>query len=189
MSENTSTVLNAVKAINPCDKVEVEHVNDVLNWISSGEPLYRIEKPDNPSKHLVSYFVVVDSANSSLMLVDHLKAKLLLPTGGHVEVNEDPAVTVIREAKEELSIDAEFMSPIGSKPFFVTVTLTKGTGQHSDVSLWYLIKGDRNHNYEYERREFSGYSWFTFEQVLNTDIAKFDPHMHRFTKKLASLKP
>jgi 8-oxo-dGTP pyrophosphatase MutT (NUDIX family) len=63
-------------------------------------------KPDTPPKHLVSYFVLYDESTHKLMLVDHIKAKTWLPAGGHVKLDEDPRITVTREADEELGIVA-----------------------------------------------------------------------------------
>src|SRR5687768_3476439 len=91
-----------VAAIATLDDLEAAHKQDVLDWIASGAPIFRIAKPDNPPKHLVSYFVLVDPEQSSILLVDHIKAQLWLPSGGHVEKDEDPVQTVRREAKEEL---------------------------------------------------------------------------------------
>jgi hypothetical protein len=32
--------------------------------------------------------------------------------------------------------------------------------------------------------EFNGYKWFDYDEILNTDVSRFDPHMHRFSEKL-----
>jgi 8-oxo-dGTP diphosphatase len=65
-------------------------------------------------------------------------------TGGHVEVGEDPAETVRREAPEELGTEAAFTS-LGPRPLFLTVPETTGAPEvrHTDVSLWYLLAGSR----------------------------------------------
>lgn len=82
-------------------------------------------KPATPVKHLVSYAVLIDPHDMAMFLVDHRRAGLCLPPGGHVEPGEDPADTVRREVMEELSIKADF-SIIGALPAFVTVTRTRG---------------------------------------------------------------
>ena len=94
-----------IAAIDPLDELEREHIAEVLAWIDSGVELYRISKPATPSKHLVSYFVLVDGEN--VLLVDHKNAQLWLPTGGHVEPGEHPRATVARELREELGIELE----------------------------------------------------------------------------------
>jgi len=175
-------ILRLVENIEPLDSLEKNHQQDVLAWIKSGAEIFRIEKPDKPAKHLVSYFVAVDTENTSILLVNHIKSGRWLPTGGHVEKGEDPKVTVQREAMEELGIRAKFIS---ETPFFVTVTVTvEKTAGHTDVSLWYLIQGNVDNHFQYDAEEFNSYRWFSFEEVLRNASLPFDPHMHRFAKKL-----
>lgn len=177
-------ILDALHSIRPFDAIEQQHKNDALAWVRSGAPLFRISKPDNPPKHLVSYFVLYDPHATKILLVDHVTARLWLPTGGHVEVGEDPHATVIREAYEELRIAAGFGTVFGRDPLFVTVTQTKGAGTHTDVSLWYVVEGDSSSTLAYDTREMNSYTWLSLPEVLATDIAILDPHMHRFVTKM-----
>lgn len=177
-------IQDIVAGIQPYDDTEATHQQDILEWISSGADLFRVAKPDTPPKHLVSYFVLYDEEVNRLMLVDHVKARLWLPTGGHVEQDEDPKVTVIREAEEELGITADFGSKFKDAPLFVTVTETRGPGTHTDVSLWYIIKSDSSQDLAYDKREMNAVWWLTPEEILATDIATLDPHMHRFIRKI-----
>ena len=132
-----SHITEIVTSITPLDNEEKAHIADVLKWLASGAEIFRLKKPDVPQKHLVSYFVLFDSIANKVLLVDHIKAGLWLPTGGHVEPNEKPVSTVIREAHEELGIEANLFSP---SPLFLTVTQTVGiTKGHTDVSLWFLL--------------------------------------------------
>lgn len=184
MTHMKQTILDAVNAISPLDDLEQEHKDDVLAWIKSDAPLFRISKPDNPPKHLVSYFVLYDPQSSQLMLIDHVKAQLWLPTGGHVEIDEDPRTTVSRETYEELQITAKFDTVFGHNPLFVTVTATRGQGTHTDVSLWYVIEGNSVDTLAYDEGEMNSYKWLSLQEVLDTDIAELDPHMHRFATKM-----
>ena len=79
-------ILDEVKNIEPVDETERLHIDDVLSWIQGPSDIFRIAKPDNPPKHLVSYFVVYDPRVQKLMLIDHVKANMWLPSGGHVEI-------------------------------------------------------------------------------------------------------
>jgi 8-oxo-dGTP pyrophosphatase MutT (NUDIX family) len=166
LSDVRTTVRTAVASIQPFDELEAGHQKDVLQWVDDGEPLFRIAKPDNPPKHLVSYFVLFDESRNSILLIDHLKAKLWLPTGGHVEQDEDPRETVLREAQEELGIDAKFSTVVGDKPLFVTVGKTRGLGTHTDVSLWYVVDGKTDEVFNYDKNEFNSYKWLTLDEVL-----------------------
>lgn len=178
------SIQDDVSNIIACDETEREHQLDVTAWLQSGENPFRLRKPDIPPKHLVSYFVLVDPEHRSILLVDHIKAQLWLPSGGHVEFNELPRDAVAREAKEEFGIRAVFLRN-NSKPFFITVTQTVGlTPGHTDVSLWYLLRGSMHDIPQYDRSEFTDVEWYTIDEVLETDPVIFDPHLQRFVEKL-----
>jgi 8-oxo-dGTP pyrophosphatase MutT (NUDIX family) len=181
MREHT---LSLIQDINPVDEKEVADRNDALDWMISDAPLYRIQKPDVPPKHLVSYFLVIDTASQKILLQDHLLAKLWLPAGGHVDPDEDPTETVRRECQEELGIEAVFLGePI---PHFITVTQTNGQGLHTDVSLWYVLRASEDTPLSIEPDRFAEVRWWDISKVLSSSIELFDPELHRFLKKLQS---
>ena len=68
------TILQIISSIKPIDKLEEENINDTISWIESGEEIFRIQKPDVPPKHLVSYFVVIDIGKKKILLMDHINA-------------------------------------------------------------------------------------------------------------------
>ena len=175
----TNRVHSELLEIQPLDFLEEAHLADALAWVQSGVPIFRVAKPATPPKHLVSYVAVVDSGN--ILLVDHKNAQLWLPSGGHVEPDEDPRATVVRELKEELGlvIGLESVGP----PTMVTVTETVGlTSGHTDVSLWYVIPGDRSAALEFDRGEFNQVRWLPFAE---TPVERCEPHLKRFLAKLA----
>lgn len=166
-----------VERIQPLDELERDSKQDVLDWIDSGAELCRLRKPATPPKHLISYFAVVD--DDHLLLVDHINAELWLPTGGHVDPGEHPRETVLREAEEELCIAGEFLR---EGPIFLTVTETVGkTAGHADVSLWYVLRGDRGTSLEFDETEFHEIRWFHKDDV---PLDRTDRHMARFLQKL-----
>jgi 8-oxo-dGTP diphosphatase len=174
-------IVKAVAAIEPLDDLEREHRDSTIEWIRSGAPIFRTMKPDVPPMHLVSYFALVDDRRGKVLLVDHKLAGLWLPSGGHVEPDEDPRATVVRELAEELGLAAEFMQP---DPLFITVTSTRKDGGHTDVSLWYLLRGDSSRVIEFDRGEFHGVRWFGFDEI---PLERSDPHMRRFVAKMRAL--
>jgi 8-oxo-dGTP diphosphatase len=175
-------IAEIVAAIEPLDELEREHRDRTLEWIRSDAPIFRIKKPDVPPMHLVSYFALIDEQRGKVLLVDHKLAGLWLPSGGHVEPGEDPRATVVRELAEELSLVADFMQP---GPLFITVTRTVGgDGGHTDVSLWYLLRGDSTSAIEFDRGEFHGVRWFGFDEI---PFERSDPHMRRFVAKMRAL--
>lgn len=181
---NANTSIRAIiqdicSTISPFDSTEEEHLKFVNQWISSGAELFRTAKPDKPNIHLVSYFIIVDPKTHEFLLVDHKKAQLWLPPGGHVEPNEHPKETVKREAKEELDIDATF---IFDNPVFLTVTNTVGNvARHTDVSLWYILKGDRQNLLTFDADEFHQIQWFHHDHI---PYERTDPHLKRFIDKI-----
>jgi 8-oxo-dGTP diphosphatase len=161
------------------DQLEQDHIDFVLHWIESGCEIFRREKPAIPDTHLVSYFVVIDQSTQQILLTDHKKSGLWLPPGGHVEMDEHPLETVKREAKEELGIEAEFLF---DQSIFLTVTKTVGqTAGHTDVSFWYVLRGDSKGSIDADKEEFNGVQWFGLDEL---PYDRSDPHLKRFIKKL-----
>lgn len=176
-----------VARIEPVDALEAAHRGAVLDWIDSGEELYRLVPPDQPPMHLVSYLVPFDPSRDSVLVAAHRKSGLDLPPGGHCEVDELPWQTVQRECVEELGIPAVALPWLGTEPLFVTVTETQGSvvRRHTDVSLWHVIDVERGYQrLRPDAGEFDGVHWLSFDELLDQPIKRFDPHMHRFARKL-----
>ncbi|HET9448557.1 MAG TPA: NUDIX hydrolase [Steroidobacteraceae bacterium] len=173
-----SAIRAEVAGIEPFDALERAHREHALAWIDSGAPLCRTQKPATPPIHLVSYFVLVD--DDHVLLVDHRNAGLWLPTGGHVEEGEHPRATVTRELREELGLD--LIDP-PETPLMLTISRTVGVSAgHTDVSLWYVIDGDRRRALDFDAGEFLAVQWFRSSEA---PIARSDPHLARFLAKLA----
>ncbi len=165
--------------IQPLDEVEANHIAFVKEWIDSGAEIFRIEKPATPDTHLVAYFLLIDESEQKLLLVEHKKANLWLPAGGHVEPNEHPRETVAREIVEELGIKADFAF---EAPFFLTVTQTVGNeSRHTDVSFWYILRAGMTDPMQYDEREFHSIRWFSKDAI---PFDQSDPHMKRLIQKL-----
>ena len=58
----------------------------------------------------VAIFVV---QNGQVLLIHHRKLDKWLPLGGHIELDEDPELAALREAREESGLDVEL---IGERP-------------------------------------------------------------------------
>ncbi|WP_228002540.1 NUDIX domain-containing protein [Nocardia australiensis] len=181
MNQATAVVADIVRAIAPLDSLEREHIGATLAWLESTDDVFRRVKPDTPPRHLVSYVVLVDPDARTVFLGRHLLADLWLPTGGHISPGEHPLDAAGREATEELGITPEF-TVVGPKPLLLTVTTTVGTHSgHEDVSLWYVIRGDRIREYSLDPTEFSEGHWWDIDKF---PIPDSDPHFARFLTKL-----
>lgn len=176
MRPPVAAVHEIVAALTPLDAVETTHQRETLRWLESTDDVFRREKPATPPRHLVSYVVPV-SPEGDILLVDHVKAGLWLPPGGHVDPDEHPADTARREGREELGVEVE------ARPLFLTATVTGGVGAgHTDVSIWYLVEGDRGWVVP-ESEEFREARWWTRREVEAAGEV-FDPHFRRFLRKL-----
>jgi len=176
-------ISDLVTDVRPFDAREAADQADILEWVASGQQIFRTDPPDTPPKHLVVYFIPVDAANRCLLLGDHRKSGLWLPPGGHVEDGEDPRQAVIREMREELGIPAEFAD---DKPFFLTVTPTNDAISHLDVSLWFVLRGARKAQLNPDPREFKDVRWFHLDEQRDWPASRYDPEMYRFAGKLRS---
>jgi 8-oxo-dGTP pyrophosphatase MutT (NUDIX family) len=189
MSDTRTKIANLLKQVKPFDLEEQKHIKDALDWITSGVEIFRIEKPATPSKHLVSYAVLVDFKKNKILLFDHKKALKKLPSGGHIDKDEMPIEAAKREMFEELGINSKPISDGRGVPFFVSVVETVGiTAGHIDVDLWYIFEGNSNLKINDEaeefKREFNGYYWLGFDEILAMPIKGLDANMHRFVNKL-----
>lgn len=187
MTSNRSDLRNSIQelvnSLQALDPTEKKHKEFTLDWIRSGAKLFRENKPATPSPHLVSYFLPFDEKENKILLVDHKKAKLWLPPGGHVEINEHPKDTVIREVQEELFTEANFFS---EEPLFLSVNQTSSEfNRHIDISLWYVLKGDSRVNYTFDESEFYKIEWF---DLKNISYEESEPHLKRFLTKFLSLQ-
>lgn len=182
-----AVIAELVRAVRPFDDQEERDRNAILEWVASDAPLFRTLPPAIPPKHLAVYFALLDDATREVMLVDHIKAGCWLLPGGHVDDGEDPRVTVVREAKEELGIAIQFHPRLGGRqPFFLTVTQTRGPHSHTDVTMWFIGAADRGMAIEPDPSEFHGVGWFWLDESTSWNPAAFDPQMHRFVAKLNS---
>jgi 8-oxo-dGTP diphosphatase len=182
---SVARVHEVVAAVEPWDDEEARQQADILDWLASDDDVFRRARPATPPRHLVSYVVLVDAARRSMLLVEHRDAGLHLPAGGHVEPGEDPAETARREAREELDVEATFLPGLGARPLMVSQMMTTGrSAGHTDVSLWYVLAGDAEAAVAGDAREFAGWRWWTFDEILAADPAVLDPYLQRFTAKL-----
>jgi 8-oxo-dGTP pyrophosphatase MutT (NUDIX family) len=177
-------IRSLVAQLVPADVIEAEHCRQALAWLDSTDDIFRRIAPRTPSPHLVSYFLLADHLEGRVLLVDHRKAGLWLPSGGHVEPGEHPVATVRREVQEELGIPAVFSPVTGDRPVFVTVTETaSAVGRHTDVSLWFVLSSGANEPLKPDLREFREVRWWSRENIGQADPALFDPHLNRMLAK------
>lgn len=170
------TYLSSLRQIQPLDEVEQEHIADALSWISKTSELC---KPENMEKHACAISVILSQDRKKTFLIDHIKAGIWLPPGGHVEKGKTFIDTIKNETKEELGVELEF---IKENPFFLSQTKAKDkSGIHTDVTAWFLVEGDENSNYSVLEKEAREGKWFSIEEILTNQVFSF---LHRPFRKV-----
>ncbi|MEU4238197.1 NUDIX hydrolase [Actinoplanes sp. NPDC026619] len=181
MRESVAVVHDLVSRFVPADELGAEHRASALAWLAGTDDVFRRVKPASPPQHLVSYVVPV-AADGRILLADHINAGLWLPPGGHVEVDEDPALTARREIQEELGLGDTGLS---RSPIFLTITRTVGPDHgHTDVSLWYVLACTGDEQLRPDAGEFHAVRWWTRAELVAADPGRFDPHFLRFLTAL-----
>lgn len=178
-------VHDLISGVTPGEDYETRDRTTALNWIESGAPLFRITRPATPNPHLCVYSVFLDDIRRTILLIDHIKAHCRLPPGGHVDPDEDPRTTALREAHEELGINGTFHSHFGDTAAFVSVTETRGDHSHTDVTLWFVLTADQETPITLDTREANALRWFPLDDPTEwSNPNRFDPALPRFRSKL-----
>src|SRR5256885_8019559 len=91
----------------------------------------------------VAIFVALDR---KILLIHHRKLNKWLPLGGHIELDEDPEIAALREAKEESGFEEELLgerpptTEPGTRaliaPRFLDIHRISDTHQHIGMIYW-----------------------------------------------------
>ena len=171
--------IEQLRRIKPLDEQEEKDIAETVEWLKLGG---HIHKPDNMEQHLGVLTQVLSPDRESVYLINHKKAQMWLPPGGHVDKDVSLQEAVRNEIREELNIEAAF---IDENSFFHTRTLTQGSNAgHIDVTYWFMLEGDTSMQYEVQEKEASGSKWFKIQELL--DDLNFS-HLHRSLKKIQNI--
>lgn len=139
-------------------------------------------REDGETEHFCSFIVPIHKASGSVFVGHHIKADDWIPPGGHIEPNEDPLETVIRECGEELQY---IPTPEQIKVFEFTiipiVPPRETCTAHFD--FWFAVDVPDKIPFKYDRGEFHDAGWFTFEEAQ----AKLSRHRQYYNPILSML--
>ena len=116
---------------------------------------------------LSTIFIVKDG---KVLLTFNKNIKKFIPLGGHINENELPCESVIREAKEESGFDVELVNPkapnIRNLPpnFDIGLDIIKPDHHHINISYIGKITGGEQLEKSDEDTELR---WFTAEELKN----------------------
>ena len=141
-------------------------------------------------KHFTASALIID--NGKVLLLHHKKLGVWLYPGGHIEKNETPDQTVIREVKEETGLDVEI---IGEKdnnladidtdvsvlfnPYVILCELV-GSHYHNDIVYLCKIYGG-NREIKQNEGESKDIRFFSIDELNNI---KLFPNFRRFLEKV-----
>ncbi len=144
-------------------------------------------------KHFTASALVLNEERKVLLLY-HKKLNVWLYPGGHVENNETPDETVVREVLEETGLKVEIVGEKDSsltdkeadvtvlyKPYVVLCELINGKSPHYHIDLIYKCRAKDFSNIEYNKDEAKGIDFFGKEEIQNIPMfANFKVLLEKF---------
>ena len=124
----------------------------------------------------IAAYIVKDS---KVLLIHHRKLNMWLPPGGHIDPNELPDDTVLREVLEETGLEVSIVSDQDSYPFsdvrllarphHVQLELIDETTGHEHIDLVYFSQ-PVNGTVLLNQEETNAIRWFSSEDLLADEI-------------------
>jgi 8-oxo-dGTP pyrophosphatase MutT (NUDIX family) len=128
----------------------------------------KISRDENPGSHFCVYFAAYDPEERLVFIGRHIKSGLWLFNGGHIDKNESPTQTLVREIKEEWgnSIKIDRIE----KPRLLTITTIDNQIQpcKTHFDIWYFLPFNSetfNPNQELLAAEFHETGWKTLKEA------------------------
>ena len=118
-------------------------------------------------REFLSTIFVVNAGK--VLMTWNKKVSSWIPIGGHIEKNELPCSSVIREAKEESGLDVELISPHDKsktgnlvQPVHIHLDHIKDDHKHINLIYFGIVKGGKCSNLDDEGKELR---WFSKEEI------------------------
>ncbi|PIU02509.1 MAG: hypothetical protein COT55_03160 [Candidatus Diapherotrites archaeon CG09_land_8_20_14_0_10_32_12] len=116
-------------------------------------------------------FVVKDG---KVLMTWNKKVNNWIPIGGHIEQNELPCTSVIREAKEESGLDIELIHPFDkaetanlTQPIHIHLDHIKEDHKHINLIYFGTVKGGDCFEIDDEGKKLK---WFSKEELEKEDL-------------------
>lgn len=154
---------------------------------------------NNVEKHFTASALIINK-EKKVLLVNHRKLGVWLYPGGHVEWNETPDETVVREVKEETGLNVKIISDrdgtlsdlkadvsVLHHPYVILCEKINGDNQHYHLDLIYLCKIENEENSElhHNPKESSDIRFFSLEDLNNINLF---PNFRKLLEKILKQK-
>lgn len=141
-----------------------------------------IEYATGMKKQFTATGYVVNQDRSRMLMIFHQGLQLWLPPGGHVDPDEFPSDTVVREVREETGVQARHagtqpleMNLNGSTeaqlptPFAMAAQLIPESAkdiEHIHMDMMYLLEAEDTADLTTQEQEVDAAGWFSRTQIL-----------------------
>lgn len=132
----------------------------------------KLTREENPISHCCSMLLIYDPHTQKILVVLHKKASSWIFPGGHIEQNELPVETAIREAFEEIGLKINTRQLLG--PFAAQILYMNNPPyvcrEHYDI--FFAIASSPS-SVTINMTEFTNYAWLTIEQANQRITMKY----------------
>lgn len=157
-------------------------LNEFILFLKEGKDIYN---KNNYDGHLCGSSWIVDSKEEKALLIHHPKLKKWMQPGGHLEENEIPYETAIRELKEETNINInnvrnkkEILIDAGIHEFKHS---SKPEHIHYDLRYYFDVNSKKVNIKSEEGVEIK---WVKFQDIPDLDMDGTLTRMVDYTKKI-----
>lgn len=125
-------------------------------------------------RHFCASIFIVDPKTKKILLVKHKKFNKWVQPGGHMEENETPEETALREAYEETGLridlvgerfprESDFIKPLG---------VQKNTNDKGDLHIDFIYVGipREEHHEVFDKAESYAIKWFSRDELEHYDV-------------------
>ncbi len=129
------------------------------------------------NRHFCASAFVINPYTKKILLIKHKKNKKWTQPGGHIEGNETPEETAVREVYEETGLrvrllgerfprEDDFIRPLGIQKNRRT---TNDGETHLHIDIIYAAIPNDDSNFKLNKEESDDIGWFSREELENLD--------------------
>ncbi len=144
-------------------KHKEQDISQLIDFLNNNKDYLRTNK----TGHLTASSWIVNKDKTKALMIFHKKYNQWLQAGGHIEINEKPLDTAIREAKEELGI--QNINILDFNVFDIDIhpipeNIKKNEPKHFHYDLRFVMTID-DQNLTPDSTEVKEYKWVDFEEL------------------------